>query len=857
MADGTEVGSAYVSIVPSAAGFGAKLQALVSGEAGQAGQQAGKALGAGISGQASTIAKGVAGIFATIGTARFFRGALAEAQEAVKIGNLTNAVIRSTGGVAGITSDQVSKLASNLSKVAAVDDELIQAGANVLLTFTSVRNQVGAGNDVFNQATEAALDMSTALGTDLQGAVIQLGKALQDPTQGLLALRRSGVAFTEEQQAQIKALAESGNLLAAQKIILSEVNKEFGGAAAANATALDRMNVAVLNAKEAVGTALLPAVNAASVGLTEILGVFTALPGPIQSVSAAIVGLGAASIAVALLTPKIRSAREELHGMGAAGAAADRGLAFLGRAGLIAAGAAALVAGLKAVRDKAAELSGHGVGSIPKLTDDIAEFLITGKAVGDLEEQFGSSLAGIGRSIKTFTDDQGGFKSIDRLLDPAFSAARDDIDSLDKTLAGLVSGGHADAAKQFFAEIVALAGQQGVSIDDVNKAFNDYGNAMHAAAAEGKLAQVDLKGAGTAAVTSGEDAEAAQKKWDTLREKLEDVVQSDWSKQLASNLTSALDPMEKFIVGSGKNVEDLKAQVASAKSDMDSATADLAKFDGTATAAQIARIRGQAGDIDAARAKVTESTRRFRDANDELVAAQKSPLATITDNLKANLKTITDWLANLGKIQAQLGGTAGEELAKHLGSLGPQAADAIAEAVKLKPADLSKLEGLFDQADTAISSAASGAFELNMDQVAKPGETLADIIAERYEKTLTPKFTTATLAALNSATSVLLGLGSTSGIEGGSPPGDPHAPPAAYPALVGPSLGPTVPLGPPLPSPTLPAGGPVAPVPAGGITFAEGAIKVYPVNDPRPAETAAAVADQLAWRLAPQPTLVG
>lgn len=845
MAEGTEVGTAYVSIVPSAAGFGAALERQVTGQANLVGQQAGKALGAGITGTASGIARGVTGILAGIGAAHFLRGSLDEAQEAVKVGNLTNAVLRSTGGAANVTADQVGKLATSLSKVAGVDDELVQAGENVLLTFTSVRNQIGAGNDVFNQATKAALDMSAAWGGDLQGNIIQLGKALNDPIQGMTALRRSGVSFTEEQQAQIKALQESGDLLGAQKVILAEVNAEFGGAAAANATALDKMHVAVLNAKEAIGTALLPAVNAASGGLTEILGVFTALPGPIQSVTVAIVGFGAASIAVALLTPKIRAARDELEGMGTAGKAASQGLAFLGRAGLIVAGTAAIVAGLKAVRDKAAELSGHGVGSIPRLTDDIADFLTTGKAVGDLADQFGTSLGGIGTSLKQFTDQQGGFKSIDRLLDPAFSAARDDIDSLDKTLAGLVSGGHKDAAVQFFNEIVSLAGQQGVSVAEVTKAFNDFGDAMHGTAAQGKLAQLDLRGAGDAAADSGDKVAEAAKKWEDLQGKLENVVQSDWSKQLASNLTSALSPMELFIVGSGKNIDDLKDQVTSAKADLDSATAALAKFETTGAAADIARIRGQAGDIDAARAKVTQATKRFRDANDELAAAQKSPLATITDNLKTNLKTITEWLGNLGKLQAKLGGTAGEELAKHLGSLGPQAADAVAEAVRMKPSELSKIEGLFDQADKVVADAASGAFELNLDQAAKPGETLAEIIVDRYQQTLVPKFTQATLAALNQATAAILGAegaGIPHDVAGEPGPGEARTPP--QPAFVGP-IAPAPP-----PATTTP---PLVNVP--GFTLpgrqAPVTIPFQVTTNADPRQIAAEVGDHIAWRLAP------
>ena len=75
--------------------------------------------------------------------------------------------------------------------------------------------------------------MSVALGTDVKGAAMQLGKALNDPAKGLAKLQRSGVTFTDAQKEQVKALQASGKTLEAQKIILAEVNKEFGGSAEA------------------------------------------------------------------------------------------------------------------------------------------------------------------------------------------------------------------------------------------------------------------------------------------------------------------------------------------------------------------------------------------------------------------------------------------------------------------------------------------------------------------------------------------------------------------------------------------------------------------------------------------------
>jgi len=148
----------------------------------------------------------------------------------------TNAVLTSTGGAANVSADAITALTGTLSKKTATDQAVIRSGENMLLTFTNVKNGVGAGNDIFNQATATMLDMSKALGQDTKNSAIQLGKALNDPVKGVTALQRVGVTFTAQQKDQIKTMVASNNTLGAQKLILAELNKEFGGSAAAAAT---------------------------------------------------------------------------------------------------------------------------------------------------------------------------------------------------------------------------------------------------------------------------------------------------------------------------------------------------------------------------------------------------------------------------------------------------------------------------------------------------------------------------------------------------------------------------------------------------------------------------------------------
>jgi phage-related protein len=170
-----------------------------------------------------------AGAIALIGAAAVGFGALAvkaydEGQAAIA---QTNAVLQSTGGVAGVTGKQVEDLADHFRNLTKYDDETVRGAENMLLTFTNIHS------NVFPATTQAVLDMSTAMGTDLKSTSIQVGKALQDPVLGATALQRVGVRMTESQKETIKTMVSLGDTAGAQKIILKELSTEFGGSAEA------------------------------------------------------------------------------------------------------------------------------------------------------------------------------------------------------------------------------------------------------------------------------------------------------------------------------------------------------------------------------------------------------------------------------------------------------------------------------------------------------------------------------------------------------------------------------------------------------------------------------------------------
>lgn len=198
----------------------------------------------------------------------FFSDGFADARGAALLLGQTEAVIRSTGGAAGVSAEHVTDLASALSDASGKSlfgDDMIQESTNLLLTFTNLK---GATLDA---ATAMSVDMAQALGGAPRDSAIQLGKALNDPINGITALTRVGVTFTEEQKKQIQVLQESGDMAGAQAVILAELNKEFGGsaeAAAAAAGPMAQFKGQMGEVAETVMASLLPAFNDLGAWLT-------------------------------------------------------------------------------------------------------------------------------------------------------------------------------------------------------------------------------------------------------------------------------------------------------------------------------------------------------------------------------------------------------------------------------------------------------------------------------------------------------------------------------------------------------------------------------------------------------------
>jgi hypothetical protein len=157
----------------------------------------------------------------------FFKKLIDETSAAQFAQAQLRAALKSTGNVAGQSVDQLNAMAGALQETTVFADDAVTASQSLLLTFTKIQG------DIFPRATKAIADVAQAMKGDLQGATIQVGKALNDPIHGIQALGRSGIQFSEDQKAMITSLVETNRLADAQTIILKELETQFGGSAEA------------------------------------------------------------------------------------------------------------------------------------------------------------------------------------------------------------------------------------------------------------------------------------------------------------------------------------------------------------------------------------------------------------------------------------------------------------------------------------------------------------------------------------------------------------------------------------------------------------------------------------------------
>jgi hypothetical protein len=136
----------------------------------------------------------------------------------------TEAILKATGFAAGVTAKELQDEAQAIAFATLASVQGIQQAQAVLLTFDRIQGDVRAN------AVGLAQDLATVFGGTAASQATQLGKALQDPIKGITALNRVGVSFNQTQKDQIKLFQDSGDIVAAQTVIIEALKNQVGGA---------------------------------------------------------------------------------------------------------------------------------------------------------------------------------------------------------------------------------------------------------------------------------------------------------------------------------------------------------------------------------------------------------------------------------------------------------------------------------------------------------------------------------------------------------------------------------------------------------------------------------------------------
>jgi tRNA pseudouridine-54 N-methylase len=177
-------------------------------------------------------------VLAIAGAVAAFRALAMASSRAEQATAKFEALVKSTGGAAGLTVRQLEVMAREFARTTLFSVQQMRDAQGILLTFKSV------AGEAFGRTISVATDVAQVMGTDVRSAVVQLGKALEEPRIGLSMLRRSGISFTQDQKELIFSLSDTNQKAAAMSEILTIIENQLGGTAAAAAGEGDRTTLA-------------------------------------------------------------------------------------------------------------------------------------------------------------------------------------------------------------------------------------------------------------------------------------------------------------------------------------------------------------------------------------------------------------------------------------------------------------------------------------------------------------------------------------------------------------------------------------------------------------------------------------
>jgi phage-related protein len=139
---------------------------------------------------------------------------------------IINQTLLSTGNAAGKTAAELESMSESLQGQSLYEhSDILKDITGTLLTFDKV------SGTTFDRASQGAIDLAARWKLDLQSAAIMVGKALNDPAEGLGLLTRRYVHMTKAEKDHVKAMVDQGRTADAQRYILDMIDRSVGGMA--------------------------------------------------------------------------------------------------------------------------------------------------------------------------------------------------------------------------------------------------------------------------------------------------------------------------------------------------------------------------------------------------------------------------------------------------------------------------------------------------------------------------------------------------------------------------------------------------------------------------------------------------
>jgi len=143
-----------------------------------------------------------------------------------------NSILKTTQGRSGQTFDSINKLAISIGRETLASTQEVRDAAGQLLIFGSI------ADDTFERVLRLSQDLAELGFGNIRSAAQRLGRALEDPAEGITQLNTRLRIFNKEEENFIRLLAEVGNKAEAQRLILERLENTIGGAGTAAAGGL-------------------------------------------------------------------------------------------------------------------------------------------------------------------------------------------------------------------------------------------------------------------------------------------------------------------------------------------------------------------------------------------------------------------------------------------------------------------------------------------------------------------------------------------------------------------------------------------------------------------------------------------